>query len=226
MLILQLVAMRTYGKNFMYRKTVNYKQRQERLATEWDVRIDIAEGLSADNIVERVRAASDDVLFSLVSGVERPDNVQDQVATNTNGFGQRIHTTAGSRSTEHHVHVCIVLLAPQRRRDVLELVRGPRKLGDEYCAPRNPKFTYAGWVIHHAKPGFKLDGEPPIRFEYGTLPMDALTTDNAVKIKALLAKWGTDGMKNRFKMYTELLERENIKRKIEQLQMQLEDHDN
>ena len=226
MLILQLVVMRTYGKNFMYKKTVNYKQRQERLATEWDVRVDVDHQLSADDVVKNVRLHADELLFGLVSGVERPDNVQDQVETNTNGFGQRIHTTAGSRSTGNHVHVCIVLLAPLRRRDVLELVRGPRKLGDEYCTPRNPKFTYAGWVIHHGKPGFKLDGEPTVRYESGTLPMDALTTDNAMKIKGLLAKWGTDGMKNRFKMYTELLERENIKRKIEQLQMQLEDHDN
>ncbi len=215
MLILQLAVMRTYGKNFIYKKTVNYKQRQERLATEWDVRIDITEDLPADKIVERVRAASDDLLFALVSGVERPDSEQ-FIGPDANGKG----------SADNHVHVCIVLLTPLRRRDVLELVRGPRKMGDEYCAPRNPKFTYAGWVIHHAKPGYKLDGEPPVRYESGTLPMDALTTDNAMKIKGLLAKWGTDGMKNRFKMYTELLERENIKKKIEQLQMQLEDHDN
>lgn len=218
--------MRSYGKNFIYRKTVNYKQRQERLATEWDVRIDITEGLSADNIVERVRAASDDVLFSLVSGVERPDIQPTQGCATATQIGPWSGGPNQYGSAGNHVHVCIVLLAPQRRRDVLELVRGPRKLGDEYCAPRNPKFTYAGWIIHHSKPGFKLDGEPLVRFEYGTLPMDAVTTDNAMKIKALLAKWGTDGMKNRFKMYTELLERENIKRKIEQLQMQLEDHDN
>lgn len=236
MLILQLVAMRTYGKNFIYKKTVNYKQRQERLATEWDVRVDITEDLSADKIVERVRAASDDLLFALVSGIERPD-APVEYRTKTVSMGSNEYQFKGSAkprasvvgfsgSDENHVHVCIVLLTPLRRRDVLELVRGPRKMGDEYCAPRNPKFTYAGWVIHHAKPGYKLDGEPPIRYESGTLPMDAVTTDNAMKIKGLLAKWGSDGMKNRFKMYTELLERENIKAKIEQLQMQLEDHDN
>nr|QKI29028.1 Rep [Kummerowia striata CRESS virus] len=214
--------MRSYAKNFMYKKTVNYKQRQERLATEWDVRVDITEDLSADKIVERVRAASDDLLFALVSGVEIPDNVKGGNLAPSNG--EQSFRRSPTTSTEHHVHVCIVLLTPLRRRDVLEMVRGPRKLGDEYCAPRNPKFTYAGWVIHHAKPGYKLDGEPTVRYESGTLPMDALTTDNAMKIKGLLAKWGTDGMKNRFKMYTELLERENIKRKIDQLQMQLEDH--
>lgn len=220
MLILQLVAMRTYGKNFIYKKTVNYKQRQERLATEWDVRVDITEDLSADKIVERVRAASDDLLYALVSGVERPD-IKNGESALQQGPGWK-----NTGSEQNHVHVCIVLLAPLKRADVLRMVRGPRKFGDEYATPRNPKFTYAGWVIHHAKPGYKLDGESLVRYESGTLPIDALTTDNAMKITSILKKWGTDGMKNRFKMYTELLERENIKRKIEQLQMQLEDHDN
>ena len=213
MLILQLVVMRTYGKNFIYKKTVNYKQRQERLATEWDVRIDVTDDLPADKIVERVREARDELLYALVSGVERPDKEECNIAPNrTSSFSQG-----------NHVHVCIVLLAPLKRADVLRMVRGPRKLGDEYAAPRNPKFTYAGWIIHHGKPAFKLDGEPLVRYESGTLPLDALTTDNALKITSILKKWGTDGTKNRFKVYSDLLERENIKQKIEQLQMQLED---
>lgn len=202
--------MRTYGKNFMYKKTVSYKERQERLATEWDVRLDISESLPVEDVLSRVRDNMDELLYVLVSGVERPDTIIEGV-TNRNG------------STEHHVHVCVVLLAPLKRGDVLKMLRGCRKLGDEYAMPRNPALTYAGWVIHHGKPGFKLDGEPSIRLESGTLPMDPLTTDNAMKIKSLLKKWGTDGTRKRFKQYTELLERDTIKRKIEQLQMSLED---
>ena len=206
--------MRTYGKNFMYKATVSYKERQERLATEWDVRLDITDALPIQDVLDRARDALDEVLYILVSGIERPD--KDSTKDGTHG---------NHGSDNNHVHMCIVLLAPLKRVDVLKLLRGPRKLGDEYCAPRNPKFTYGGWYIHHAKPGFKLDGEPLVRFEHGTLPMDPVTTDSAMKIKSLQKKWGTPTTAKRFKMYLELLERDVIKRKIEQLQMSLEDHD-
>lgn len=202
--------MRSYGKNFLYKKATSYKERQTRLATEWDVRVDVSSNFTAEQCIAQIREHLDEYLFVLVSGVERPDITE--------------HPANQHGSKEHHLHVSIVLLAPLCRMDVLRLVRGPRKRGDEYAAPRNPKFTYAGWVIHHGKPGFKIDGEPLVRFEYGTLPMDALTTDNAMKIKAMLKKWGTDGMAKRFKMYTDLLERDIIKAKIERLQMSLEDN--
>lgn len=207
--------MRSYAKNFVYKQTATYKQRQERLATEWDIRVDVNDVLPVERVVSNIKERLDDLLFVLVSGVERPD---------TEGPGAFDDKKKHSGSTEHHVHVCLVLFTPCRRRDVLELVRGPRKLGDEYAAPRNPKFTYAGWVIHHGKPGFKILGEPMVRFEHGTLPLDPVTTDTAVKVAAILKKWGTDGTRKRFAMYTELLKRDKIRSKIEQLQMSLEDH--
>lgn len=206
--------MRSYSKNFTYKKTATYKQRQERLETEWDVRIDVSEQLTAEQIEANLQACQDELLFALVSGVEVPDK-----ETTKNGmFGSH-------GSSELHVHVCIVLHAPLKRFDVLKLVRGPRKMGDEYCAPRDPKYTYAGWVIHHAKPGFKLDGEPLVRLELGTLPMDPYTTDAAVKIVRLLKKWSSPAMEKRFAAYTKLLDKEKIKQKIEQFTMLLEDQD-
>lgn len=208
--------MRSYAKNFVYKQTASYKQRQERLATEWDIRVDVNDVLPVERVVSNIKERLDDILFVLVSGVERPD---------TEGPGAFDKNKNHSGSNEHHVHLCLVLFTPVRRRDVLELVRGPRKLGDEYCAPRNPKFTYAGWVIHHGKPGFKVAGEPLVRFEHGTLPLDPVTTDTAVKVTAILKKWGTDGTRKRFAMYTELLKRDKIRSKIEQLQMSLEDHE-
>lgn len=209
--------MRTYGKNFVYKQTASYKERQERLATEWDVRVDVNDTLTADNVVSNLREHLDELLYVLVSGVEKPDG---EANPNTGVKGFRIP----SGSDNDHVHVCIVLLTPRRRRDVLEMVRGKRKLGDEYAAPRNPKFTYAGWVIHHGKPGYKLDGEPLVRFESGTLPMDAVTTDNALAIQRLLKKWGTPGNESRFVQYTKLLEHEKIKQNIERWTMALNDH--
>jgi hypothetical protein len=213
--------MRSYGKNFIYKKTVNYKERQARLATEWDVRVDVNDAFTADDVVKNLQLHEDELLYGLVSGVEQPDT-SDQVPPSYTGQRPKF---SPSGSHEHHVHVCIVLHAPLQRLDVLKLVRGPRKMGDEYCAPRNPKFTYAGWVIHHGKPGFKLDGEPLVRFEFGTPPMDPFTTDSAVAIVRLLKKWGTPEMEQRFKGYTDLLNKEKIKAKIEQFTMLLEDQD-
>lgn len=203
--------MRTYGKNFIYKKTVSYQQRQARVATEWDIRLDVSDALTVENIISNIKEQLDDLSFVLVSGVERPDKILPGI-TDRNG------------SKEHHVHLCLVLFVPRQRFDVLKLVRGPRKLGDEYAAPRNAKFPYAGWVIHHAKPAFKLDGEPDIRFERGDLPMDPFTSDWALKIQGVMKKWGTPAMEQRFKGYLDLLRKNKIQEKIEQLQMSLEDN--
>lgn len=209
--------MRSYAKNFMFKKTVNYKQRQARVATEWDIRLDVSDALTVENIIGFIKEQLDDIGYVLVSGVERPDKL-----VSPEGIAGR---PIPSGSNEHHVHLCLVLLVPRQRGDVLKLVRGPRKMGDEYAAPRNPKFAYAGWVIHHTKPSYKLEGEPMIRYEHGTLPMDPFTTEWALKIDALLRKWGSPMTKNRFGAYTGLLAKNKIKEKIELLQMSLEDTD-
>lgn len=195
-----------------WQRTELYSKRE---ATEWDVRLDVNEVLTPDVIVSNLKERLDEIAYCLVSGVELPDKVVSPTG---------IHwKPISSGSTEQHVHLCIVLHQPVKRGEVLQLVRGTRKLGDEYCAPRNPRFAYAGWVIHHAKPGFKLDGEPLIRYEFGTLPMDPFTEETALKIKSLLKKWSTPEMEARFQGYTDLVTKETIKRKIEQLQMSLED---
>lgn len=230
------ITMRTYGKckDFMYKKTVSYQQRQARLATEWDIRLDISDELPLDHILGRVRENLEDYSYVLVSGIEHPDQPVEYAMRRTQMGNKEYEfkghakprmsvNGVGTGSNENHVHICVVLFVPLQRADVLKMLRGPRKLGDEYASPRNAKFTYAGWIIHHGKPGFKIEGEPLIRFEHGTLPMDPFTTDSAMKIQGLLKKWGTDGMKQRFAGYTDLLNRESIKAKIEQLQMQLED---
>lgn len=211
------VTMRSYAKNFQFKKTVNYRQRQERVATEWDIRLDVSDALTAENIVGFVKENLDEIGYVLVSGVERPDTEEEITK-----YGPKRALTL---SKEHHVHMCVVLLVPINRAGVLKMVRGPRKMGDEYCAPRNPKFAYAGWVIHHSKSTHKIPGEPLIRYEYGTLPMDPFTTEWALKIDSMMRRYGSAGMKNRFGAYTGLLAKNKIKEKIEQLQMSLEDTD-
>lgn len=212
--------MRTYGylhstaggkRKTGWERTELYSKRE---ATEWDVRLDVNDLLTADVIVNNIKEHLDELQYVLVSGVERPD---------TMGPGPFKPKHNGSGSEEHHVHMCVVLHKPGKRGDVLQLLRGARKLVDEYCTPRSPSLTYAGWVIHHGKPGFKINEEPLIRFEYGTLPMDPFTEETAIKIKSLLKKWSTPDMEARFKGYTDLVTKTSIKRKIEQLQMSLED---
>lgn len=220
--------MRTYGykqansteggkRKTGWERTELYSKRE---ATEWDVRVDVNLLLTPEVIVSNIKERLDELSYVLVSGVERPDKPNGEVQPHGTTWKNARGATA---SEENHVHLCVVLLKPGKRGDVLQLVRGTRKLGDEYCAPRNPRFAYAGWVIHHAKPGYKLDGEPLIRFESGTLPMDAFTEEVAGRIGGLMKKWGTPDMKQRFKGYLDLITKESIKRKIEQLQMSLED---
>ena len=201
--------MRTYGykhstdggkRKTGWERTELYSTRE---ATEWDVRVDVNALLTPEVIVSNIKERLDELSYVLVSGVERPDELP---TTPSLGF----KSANQNRSTEHHVHLCIVLLKPGKRGDVLQLVRGTRKLGDEYCTPRNPRFAYAGWVIHHGKPGYKIDGEPLIRFESGTLPLDPFTEEVGVKIQGMLKKWGTPDMKQRFKGYTDILGDEKV----------------
>lgn len=219
--------MRTYGKNFAFKKTATYKQRQTRLDSEWDIRIDVNDSLSIETILENIRKNLDDFQYVCVSGIEDPD-IQPTLGCATQqqallGGWRSGANQYGSKDT--HVHLAVVLFGPMSRNDVLRLCRGNRKITDEYCAPRNRKFTYAGWILHHSKPGFKVVGEPGLRYEYGTLPLDPYTTECAMKVSNMIKKFGSEGMNNRFKQYTDLINQEKIKSKIEGLLMQLEDHD-
>jgi hypothetical protein len=217
--------MRTYGKNFAYKKTVTFQQRQSRCATEWDIRIDVSDALTAENVINFIKENINDVQYVLVSGVEAPDIQPTQGCATKTQVGPWNGGANQHGSKELHVHVALVVQVPKNRTEVLRMVRGPRKMGDEYAAPRNNKFSYAGWIIHHAKPGYKREGEPGIRYENGDLPMDPYTTEWALKIDSILRKWGSDAMKQRFSGYTDLLRKNKIKERIEALQMQLEDHD-
>ena len=217
--------MRTYGKNFAYKKTVTYQQRQQRCATEWDVRVDVSDGLTAENVINFIKEQIADVQYVLVSGVEKPDIQPTLGCITKNQAGPWNGGINQYGSKDHHVHVALVVQVPKNRQEILRMVRGPRKMGDEYAAPRNPKFSYAGWIIHHSKPGYKLEGEPGIRYENGDIPMDPFTTEWALKIDAILRKWGSDHMKQRFRGYTDLLRKNKIKKRIEALQMQIQDED-
>lgn len=177
-------------------RSVIYKSRE---ATEWDVRIDISDALPASRIVENAIANKNKFSYCLIGAVEEPD----------------VSTSGAHASKERHVHVAIIMYSPAKRMDVLQLLRGPRKLGDEYCVPRNQKYTYAGWVAHHAKLMFKVNkDDKTILYEDGDLPMDAFTEKTCWDVVKMIKKFPSPGMKERFIAYSERLDALRAEKKV------------
>lgn len=205
--------MRSYGKHYQYKSPATLKQRHDRLATEWDVRLDVGILLTPEDIINNIQQQRTGITYVYVSGIEVPDKLEV-----LKGMGVK------HGSSEEHVHIALIYEVPQRRADVLKLLRGPHKVNDEYCTPRNNKFPYAGWIIHHGKPAYKVEGQPNCLYEYGTLPLDPFTTDWAVRIKSMLKRYGSSDMEQRFKQYTELINKDRIREHIERLTMSLNDN--
>ncbi len=189
--------MRTYSKSKAYPSTVVRPTRADyknRTATEWDVRIDLVNGLTSAKILEHCVAFKDKFRFCIIGAEELPDPVlsNDRVP---------IHRA----SDEIHVHLAVILEAPANRGDVLQLLRGPRSLGpkNEYAVPRNPKYTYAGWIAHHTKILSKLNPDGPLKlYEHGDLPMDNYDEETCWKVIRMIKKFGNEEMKQRFKSYS------------------------
>lgn len=149
------------------------KERAERYSNEWDVRID-CDKTYANDIVENLKNASNILEYALVSGIERPDT-----------------ESAGDHGAqENHVHIALVFQYQLRRDQVLTTLRGFFKKTDEYAVPRNRKFTYAGWFLHHTKIDWKLATEKSIRYEYGILPHDPVDDDTKKSVVRMFNKFG------------------------------------
>lgn len=212
--------MRSYAKNHMYmwKNSAGKLERSTRKSTEWDVRLDVGLDLSVDTIVDNIRASLDDILYVLVSGVELPE-IND--GKESNQF----------MSKETHVHIALVLKEDKIRGDVLRLLRGPRKIADEYATPRSKKFLYAGWILHHTKVQGKLDPEKLCVFEHGTCPMDPINPDTCKKYVNMAKKYGAKPYLDRFDaiatmaacLKIEEKRERGRKRTIEELDAEIED---
>lgn len=208
--------MRTYSKNYkshpatVTRTTVHdYKNRE---STEWDVRLDLVDGFTASKILDRCVAFQEKLAFCIIGAVEHPD-----VATAPSaGF----KSMSKALSEEDHVHVAIILKKPAKREDVLQLLRGPRTIGtgNEYAVPRNPKFTYAGWIAHHTKVFTKINPDGPLKlYEYGDLPMDSYDEETCWKVIRMIKKFGNEEMKERFKSYSAKIDEYKLAKAIQKL---------
>jgi len=168
------IVMRSYApydKTKQRTQAGDKKKRAERYSTEWDVRIDCDDDYATE-IVNNLKN-SPIIKYCLVSGREQPDT-----------------TSYGSKDV--HIHIAIILEYGLRRDQVLGLCRGLQKRTDEYCTPRNRKYTYAGWYLHHTKLDWKIVKDAPIRYERGTLPEDDPTEENKKAIQRLFKKFSMD----------------------------------
>jgi hypothetical protein len=194
--------MRTYSKDYKnHPRTTPYttnKERANREAKEWDIRIDITPECTLDYVVQTIKDSitTGDIVYTLIGGMEDPDDKANRMVNHCNGL-----------SDQTHVHIGLVMLFEINRATALKICRGPKRLSDEYCVPRNQKYTYAGWVAHHTKIDTKHDRERLIEYEYGTLPMDALNEETCWKVVKILKKFGTNDIKARFDIYYKHLDK-------------------
>lgn len=191
--------MKTYGKRAApYDKKSYHDRRANAQSTEWDIRIDLAEdqGLTVDALIkDHIIANLNEFAYVAVSNEEEPDLI--------------VKTSAvSSIAEEDHVHLAIVLHSPLNREGVMKLVRGPKNWtgpNGEYAVPRNSKFPYVGWVVHHAKVLTKKNGTGGLAFEHGLLPKDdGEDVKKVMQVCRMLDKFGTDEMKTRFKNWYDL----------------------
>ena len=187
--------MRTYGKKQRYSKEATRTQRATRESTEWDIRVDIDDVCTIDHVTTTIGKNAALMVYCLVSGIEEGEKPPPS---------ERVQL---SRSENDHVHIALVVEEPIRRIDALTMVRGNRKLTDEYATPRNKTYTYAGWYIHHTKDQKKTN-EPLIHVEFGTLPMDPWDEVTAKKIERIQKRYGTERTRKRFASYLNLIPKE------------------
>lgn len=189
--IIQFAIMRSYAPYDRKKQGSDAgkkKERAERYSNEWDVRID-CDAKYADEIVANLKNATDVLEYAMVSGIEFPENLSPDPASGRGGS-----YVYGSQN--EHVHIALVFKYQLRRDQVLGRCRGLMKKTEEYAVPRNRKFTYAGWFMHHSKIDLKVVNEPSIRYEYGVLPIDSF--DDVVKknVVRMFNKFGKGSTEN------------------------------
>lgn len=186
--------MRTYAKDYEKKPRtqpyVTEKIRRERVSNEWDIRIDVDGTLTPQAIKESLVLDLPGLTYALISGIEVPD-----VQSQNNG------------SQGDHVHIALVFKDNVNRARALRACRAVAST-DEYAVPRNRRFTYAGWLAHHAKAAFKKYPEMDhIFWEHGDLPEDPLDEDTCWKVVKILKKFATKEIKARFAKYYDELTR-------------------
>lgn len=147
--------MRTYSRRPWWTERISKKSYGARSALEWDMSLRTATQSSALQIVETIREKSYGLSYVLVGGME---------ADQTSEFGK-----------ESHVHIALIFLEPQTRNQIIGLFGLDPKEPGLYLTPRNEKYLYATWKIHHTKKQTKISNTPSdwVLLELGKLPVDS-----------------------------------------------------
>nr|WPR18724.1 MAG: hypothetical protein [Chemarfal virus 270] len=195
--------MRSYGKYSAAKpRTGERKRYAERQSNEWDVRLDVTQE-SLTKVKSTLNANRLIFKYCLVSGIEHPDPVAFRYDNMTNGSK---HIKNGSE--QNHVHLALITNFIMKREQLLQFVRGLTPLGEEYACPRNKKYTYAGWWMHHTKTDTKLIPAEQVELEYGDLPLDDVNHVTSKEVLRMYNKYGSPLAKNKFQPWLEYKEYE------------------
>lgn len=161
-----------------------WEKRQKRDAMrgkEWDIRVTVDEDYTAEHVIKKLDEQKEKILWYLVGGAELG------IAKEQKG-DKDPHTLDAVLPYEHH-HICLVLNEETNYQGVGTLLGTMHRIG-KYIAVRDPKHTYAGWIIHATKTKTKVDQEKRQIKEYGTRPIDEDTEENERKIRYMVRKYG------------------------------------
>lgn len=138
------------------------------MATEWDLRIDVGNDWEPNDLIDNLHDHIPSIQYGFISAVESADPGHD-----------RMHP--GSRSATTHVHCGLILHQPAVRASVIRMMLNREEndlpTGAVYCAVRNQRYSYGGWVAHHGKTFTKLNPTTTnLLWEHGSLPREWFST--------------------------------------------------
>jgi hypothetical protein len=131
---------------------------RNRTSLEWDLGLRLFSedwNREASDIIQQLEINTSRLHYALVGGIEE--------------------TAKAGR----HVHIALIFKNHVSKHAVLHMLNRV-DIPNQYCNPRNQRYSYIGWKCHHTKIDTKLGPERQL-YEYGQLPQEALT----------LAQWKT-----------------------------------
>lgn len=167
---------------FTHRSGAEQRKRQAaQVGKEWDIRITVDEDYTVDWVIEKLDASSDKILWYLMGGEELGKARAQKEEVDP-------YTLEAVLPYKHH-HLCLVLHEDTSYRSVCKMIGAIHRVG-KYVALRDPKYTYAGWIIHATKINTKTDKGKRMVKERGTRPVDVDNEENEKKIRYMIQKYG------------------------------------
>lgn len=177
--------MRTFVTNPQRDQTGLREHYRQRTSKEWDISFNMPIDFLTmpDTLIATINVYIQDnpgvVSYALIGGIE--------VGTN-----DRSTTT----KDEHHVHCALVITKEMTKEHALRVFQLPEvhdhNKHKRYAVPRDNKWSYVGWRLHHTKTDTKIDQSRSVLYEYGTLPTDLDTPDIKKQVYLANRKWNNE----------------------------------